>query len=601
MLQATYPEFGERTFDAGRFPYSLVILEVLFGAIKTPTVEVTSLQVGEKLPTQIHQGYLHNKPQETKSEYSELDPPHEGWKSGVYSNTLGKLPEPEQLTLTYTEPVEATNFAWWCGDVYKIRDFEVVWLLQGNLVRSEKVTNNEDSLWKIRTEPMRFDQMILKVTRVVPRGANVQINFFGPVHRIVFTPDGMRDYRIIEDLILPGESPLGVVNANSFDLALDNGQGWLTPGAQKSPFLDLFYPRMLIHPLGGFQMDDNVYELVSLGKFYTADWGGSRLSLETTIYSLDRLGNFLNQKMPPIPLYRDMKPEEFLKVLFYTLGLVEDVDFYIDPRISNTPRLCWTEAATYGEAFQRISEAGNFYITCNRNGVICAIANKGVESAEQVFTDDDLLMESTVPHLYKKVFNSVDMEVYANQKGEKTEVWRSSATIPPTGTYSPTEVTFSIAISTVAEVLIDGVPGVGCSYIRSGAASAIFTLTNTTNEEKVIDVALLGTSISNSSETVRIGETTPDEAMLLVINNKLIQDKAEANNLGQKLLTFLTDSQRETSNSWRVDLRTELGDVVTINNVSHGVVQEKVVVKGMQIDYNGGFKGTLITQKELSS
>lgn len=601
LQQAISPNFNEVAGALGRSTEGFAIIDFVdTSRFKIASVEASSVE--RPVTSQIAQGYMVAHKYNSLGIPTELEDKFYGWRSEVFSDKYGLLLSEQTLTIAYENTVSSSNFWWVADDLYHPVDFVVSILSGEEWTDIANVTGHASGTWFTNLpEYHSFTAIKITITRVSPVGATVNLLSFGPVTRMTMNSSALRDFEVLEDLAIDDSNATGQINSNLLSLLIDDRYGWFASASTASPFMSMVEPNLKVKVYTGLFVDDDTIEYIPLGTFYTTEWKPSSSSLQVSFTAYDRLRSIMEAPTPMYPVIQDATIQDMIRKLFILLGLVEGIDFEIEPTVNAPIKAGWFPGNTVGEVLDVFAEAGNLQINVNRYDKII-VKNFGLDTTPAlVLTDTDLLLDTANPQIFRNVFTSVDVNYYTPIVGEVQEVWGLEEVTLSAGesiTYSNIEFRAG-PVTEIAYVDIKNSLQVSVTSLVSGSNSATFTIKNTSNSAVTISVRVLGYILQLTPEKVNVEKDSMWGNKVYTVENQLIQNSSYASSYANRVLNFLGDNHREMNANWRVNPLVNIGDTVEIINPSDKVLPTLARVSSLTTRYAGSLEGSLRVHKSI--
>jgi len=115
-------------------------------------------------------------------------------------------------------------------------------------------------------------------------------------------------------------SPIGMSNANSASITLDNSSNKYNNESSQSPYKDMLYPNVRFDIWLGFKLPDSSYEYVKQGVFYADSWDMSNDTSQVSVSCRDGSKFLQDYKVTPI-LYEDWLISDIIRDITERSGI----------------------------------------------------------------------------------------------------------------------------------------------------------------------------------------------------------------------------------------------------------------------------------------
>jgi hypothetical protein len=602
MLNTTTVDYDAKAKSLGRSTSGLLLIDFLDAAIFEAGVATATTVFDATTPaSQVVLGRIKYSEDTGIGLPGGLNTAHKGWQSSTLADASGVVAG-EQLTITYSQNVTSQNFWWVADSIYHPVDFNVDIRVGGVWQSLASVVGHTGDHWALRAATAKtFDAIRITVNKIVPVSANVRLFAFGPVYRLVVNNDDIADFKVTEDIFTESGGAVGNVNSNILDVAIANLNKWFTATSTGSPFYQLLVPNLKVKAYVGIGVATEQFEYLPLGTFYSTDWNSPSTSTEATFVAYDRLRALMELPIPMIPTFKETTLQEMIRKLFVALGLVENTDFTIDPAINVPLLMGWCPGEKVGNCLQSFSEAGNLYFNVSRTDIIRVKPYVQTGTSINTFTDEDMLMATDNPQIYREVCSSVEVEVFSPTREPVTEIGRmESIVLAPGETIRFEKIAFSSSpVAELTNVRVVGVEAVNIQDVDYGASFASLSVHNPSTLERTVTLVLYGKPLKLTSSKLTKSNSSAWGEKVVTVTNNLIQDKAFANSYATTLVNFLGDNFRRFAGVWRIHPAMELGDLIDITDNTNQIVGNDLNLTGVNITYDGGLEGTFTAYKKM--
>ena len=275
----------------------------------------------------------------------------------------------------------------------------------------------------------------------------VEVDF--PEGTYKFEEDEIVNFSLLREASGRGDNPLGFITSNEFVLALDNHdrrfspfntakEYTIRPGLEVRPYLILELP--------------GPDATIPLGTYWTSDWDTNSTSIEAITTCHDRLMDIISLDTPQIPPMIDTSVSEMFGRLFRALGLGID-EYIVSSSLTQPVKVGWFERDTVGNSLQKLAEAGNCFVSVDRQNRIIVQPNIRTSDPVAEYTDEDMIFSVNNPQQVLDIFTAIKMQYRVPyQKERSVNLVRADNILIPPGETTLDRVDFHSADIPVLEV-----------------------------------------------------------------------------------------------------------------------------------------------------
>ena len=413
---------------------------------------------------------------------------------------------------------------------------------------------------------------------------------------ITFTGDNIADLDFLEEIQAEGDNPLGVVSSNEIVAVFRNDEQQFNPSNVDSPYYNKLKPNLLVKPYYGIQIADSSFEWITLGSFWTGYWDSDSTTVYAEVTCHDRLFILGQEPMPLIPTMQNVTKYQIFEALFKSIGLTSG-EYDIDATLSNDVILiAYYPDGTVHKALSFLAEAFNCTISMTRDNKVKVINNATTVSSVKTFNDTDLIISSNVPQNFDEIYSDIEITYKHHSIGEKGNLLtvKDIAVVAAGSTYTELKFTTS-PIAFVTDVKITDIPHVSISSFSIGTWGIALTLTNDASADQVVSLEVIGYPLEMVEDKVTVRDDTAyallgNKARILPLDNYLIQTVSEAEAQAALILPIITDPKAYVEAETRGDMSIELGDTITINDVTNKILNTEIIPLRFKYRYDGGLE-----------
>jgi len=263
--------------------------------------------------------------------------------------------------------------------------------------------------------------------------AKVEIDF--PEGTAKFDDDDIASISLLEEAHTTGQNPLGFITSNELTISLHNQDRRFTP-ANPAHDYDV-RPGLEVRAYLVLKLPDTIYPEsdaeIPLGTFWTDEWDTPSDSMEATVTCHDRLLQIINLDTPQIPVMVDTTIGQMFGRLFRALGLEPDEDYVVSPALTQKVKAGWWERDVVGNSLQVLAEAGNCFVTVNRDNQIVVLPNVKVNPEEDDEYTEDELFTINNPQRILDIYTAVKMQYRIPYLKEPGQLVRADNIFIPAG------------------------------------------------------------------------------------------------------------------------------------------------------------------------
>lgn len=456
--------------------------------------------------------------------------------------------------------------------------------------------------------------------------SKVDIYFDGETASPVsFEDDVVISFDTLEELQATGDSPLGLVSSNDFDLVLDNANRYFSPTNSLSPYFGKLLPNTLVMPYiavlvdiqidtevipGGEGEEDTIittetpiFEYIKLGKFYTGDWVAPGNAVHASVHCTDGMQKIFNKPMVQVPALENVTLYDLFALLFEAAGLAA-TDYVIDEKLLlTTIKYGWFVGSTIKQALQNLAAGACCNVFMNRDGKVKVVSNFTTSDSVTTMADTNQVIGSEMPQNYLDIYSAVNITYNMPYITEQSILLSLQSLIIPIDGITMERISFSSGpVVAIEQVVLTNGTGIIIENVTYGAWDCTITLRNT-GGSKTIGLEILGRTIGSVTSSV----TAKNDVMLAAIGNKeitlapyLMQDPVSALEYAQLVLALVSDPVAKVTAEVCGNPAIELNDTVTIVNPSHGMAGVETVISRISLNYAGKLSSTLTGAKRAA-
>jgi len=488
------------------------------------------------------------------------------------------------------------------------------------LKHTEVVTNNNNVRWRKTLDPnvTGITRMELVISKWSHAGRQVKIiEFFTSIQEIYYTHDIIGINFLEEREVSNGTLPIGNISSNEIEIKLNNESRKFDTGNTQSPLYGLIKANRKIQAWIGIEE-----ELVPLGTFWTKDWTVQEDGVVASTIGRDRLDRLNDTTYATSTVQINKNMYELAQMVLIDAGV--PVDFYwLDEELKDyIVPYAYFEQQTHREALRKIAGACLGQVYCDKNGVIrfegpSYTLDRVTEKSSTTFLQAEYPAEIEVLNVYgislddyfkkdnpsrqKDIANRVVIETQPLTLGSVEEIYKSSEIEIEANKPKSLIIQFNhtpcidVNISLIGDgVIVDSqIYAWGAEITVSSTVNGVFKITANGKPLKVISKDQIILEDNNSIiDNGRVEYKLPP--------NPLIQSRAMAEIMAEKLLQYYKDPRRDLELEWRGNPALELGDIVMVDDYSRGEGEKGYYyITKQELEYAGYLRAKLSGRRAL--
>lgn len=401
----------------------------------------------------------------------------------------------------------------------------------------------------------------------------------------------------------PTTPSLGAVSANELTLALDNTGRVFTPTNQNGPYYGKLKPNVKLEPYLGLVLPDESIEWMPLGVYWSGDWLAPSQSLQATVTAYDRVYQIGQMDVPGLVIQPGTTIGQLFRLLFQRLGLVEGVDFAIDPTIQAPVAQGWLPNGKVLDAMQALCVAGTCNVTADRLGIIQVKNNFHQGNPVIRITDQDHIKTAENPQRWLQTYSSVRINYkIPTVKTGQTVLQLDSFTIP-NGVIKFLSMQFSQGpVRSLTQIQLIGASNSTLVVNSWDAWTVTFTTTNTGPDEQAQIVAVgdclqLNVLMYSQQDSEAVASFGVKE---LKVDSDFIQSLQAAQAYAAVLLAYVTDPSVQFELEVRGDPAMEVGDIIEIDNPTDLIGLQIISLYRIELDFDGALEAKISARKPVA-
>lgn len=580
--------------------------------------------IGEGL---VADGTFHPMPNELEKNSYEC-----GWIGGTPSNGSAQWSTNPELTLTF-ESRSMTSLSV-VGDSIKNEypvDFTVKLYNGGSLLHTETVTSNSQVTWtKTITAVNNVNKAIITVSRWSAANRVIKFLEFFSIVKTSYLGDELCLLELLEEReIEDGSIPIGNISCNECYIEMQNivaagtyGPGTIDPfyhANDNSQYHDFIKPNRVIEPKIGIRLPgiDDVYEWITLGKYWSGDWDTSMKKGRVSTRAWDRMRLLSKAVFAESQLYKDITLYDLaVLVLTHARDSIQgnaDMTWSIDTELQLDDYvipLAYFPVQSYFKCLKQIVEACRGQCYMSRNDVLTITGPSFAGNASTLVVNKDNAFDIRFPAKFETLKNIVKVHVYELYSyAPIQQIYTEDLTFTAGETKTIIcDYSKYPAGECTAQILEASVEGITIQESSFYATTATIKISSTS--AATCELRINGRHYYDNSD--HIAEASDADSIILhgrqeyeyPLNN-LIQYRKNAEAIADGLLELFMTYRKDCNVEWRGDPSVELGDIGEITEYQRGdlnnvadfmICRNKLTFDGtLRGEFDGRRVGTLTT------
>lgn len=424
----------------------------------------------------------------------------------------------------------------------------------------------------------------------------IKIYFDGPDNLpLIITKDNyLIDCQLLEETNAESDNPLGTVSANELNVSLLNTGQIFSILNPDSPYANKISLGITIEAF--IQPTHEVNNAwISMGTFYVSDWDcdlGNSIALITCSDKLLLLGQ---QDMPIMVVQETITLKALMQNFFCLMGMIEYLDFIIDPNIVTTLKYAWLPSGKVIQFLQTLSQAGLCIIFMDKYNRVQVKSITTSTNSVNTLTDQNQIIATKLPQSIIRTYNGVSISLNNPSLSESQIIMTSPNLSIAKGTVQLARIVNNKApIYDISYIELIGDNQVVVTDFTYDSWGIDISITNNAETSQVITIIVHGRIILNSiSSLVRYDNSNVNlsTTKTLRVENDFIQDNTFGIFMADELLKYIKAYDAYIELEIRGNPLMELGDTITIDSPTDRL---HIDVKPIRYQYN--FDGTLSGQ-----
>ena len=501
-------------------------------------------------------------------------------------------------------------------------DFEIRLYNEYNeLAYTETVVDNTFVNWEKPIEQINeIAKMEIEIQKWNMANRTIKImEVFSSIQEIYEGEDIISINLLEEKEVSQGSLPIGNISSNEIEIVLNNINREFDAGNKNSRLYGLVKAHRTVRAWVGTED-----ELVPLGLFWTKDWEVPEDGVIAKTVGRDRLDRLRDDTYSNSTVQVNKNMYELAEIVLQDAGLNRE-QYWIDEELKQfIVPYAYFKPVSHREALRQIATACLGQAYCNREGTIriegpSYTLNRVNEIQKTTFLQSEFPAEMSVIEAYgisiddyfrkdnpsrqSDIANHVTVETQPLKPDEEQEVYTSNEPIQIQSNETKTvTIQFNHTPCIDVNVTLEGVGVIvatdtyawGADVTVASSTAGEFTLKATGKPLKVINKDII---------IVQDEKSIIDNGIIRYKfpGNHLIQSRAIAETIAEKLLQYYKDPKRDLTMDWRGNPSLELGDIVTVNDYVRGDEEERgyYYITKQELEYAGYLRAKLEGRRAL--
>lgn len=459
------------------------------------------------------------------------------------------------------------------------------------LKHTETITNNDKVKWRKVLNPnitgITRIELVIKKWSNPSRQAKIT-EFFTSIQETYIENDIMSMDFLEEREVSQGSLPVGNISSNEIKIKLNNHTRKFDTGNKDSPLYGLIKANRRIKAWIGTER-----ELIPLGIFWSKDWDVPEDGLTASTIGRDRLDRLRDSTYSTSVVQVNKNMYELAQIILHDANVPDDLYWLDDELKEYTVPYAYFEPQSHREALRKIAGACLGQVYCDRQGIIRIEgpnytlnrineiqrttflqaeypAEVGVIDAYGVALED--YFKKNNPSRQSDIANAIVVETQPLKPDTEQEVYISNEPISiETNETKTITIHFNHTPCIDVTVSLEGTGTIVNTNIYAWGAEV--TVNSTTSGSFTLKAIGKPLKVASTDKIIRedVNSITDNGRVEYRLQkNPLIQTRAIAKIIADKLLQYYKDPRRDLEMEWRGNPALELGDIVMVDDYSRG-------------------------------
>jgi hypothetical protein len=396
---------------------------------------------------------------------------------------------------------------------------------------------------------------------------------------IITRDDYLIDFSMMEEANADDGAPFGNVTSNEINFTLYNDTGLFSPTNTNSAYFGKMRRGVKVIPyIATVDTEDE-----QLGEYYVNEWNATVTGTTATITAADRLYDMLDTPVPAIPVVHGPSFIDFIRQVFSILN----VPVVIDDGFGSILTMSYN-VEVLAKLLTNVAVGSLAACFCDHNGRVRfrqLVTNRELRAT---LTDDNQVISVDANLGITSDYNGAAVTYHIPYESADTNVLSVKGAVVPAGEhYTPYQSLSSQPMIKLLSASILADNKVYLSDIKATSKTVALKVQNTTPEQQIIDIDVVGTIVETTSTT--IGD---DVSGLLEVDNIYIQNEEYANYYLSILKKFVDNAMPVLRVEIRGNPLLNLLDKVRVVSTKYNIDFTGLILRN-ELNYNGALSSSI--------
>lgn len=429
------------------------------------------------------------------------------------------------------------------------------------------------------------------------RCIDVQLKIYFDGEPLIVSKDNyLISFNLLEELSSDSDNPLGAISSNELDFSLYNPNDIFTPTNEESKYYGKIETSIKVELFIREELANT--DWIKLGTFYVHDWKCDQGSAVVNITCNDKMQQIIKLPMPLYMVKQDVSVKQFLSELFISAGLTSG-QFNIDVNLENQKlKYAYPLYGNLGLTLADIAKTQLCYIYINRDDVICVKSIKTITSSISTFSDDNQILECKLNKSLLQEYSTVNV-TYCTKSISDNDVMielKEQDVLPGINELNNMIIEKG-PMFLPAHCLCEALNDTYVCDIAYTPWDISLKLNNTFNKSQLVDLSIYGSVINTDAKSYLTGVNehlvTRMGELPLEITGEYMDSEVHANNVKDIMLGYISNPTPTLELYVRGNPVINVGDVITINNVTNKIHKDVVVLR-QEFSFNDGLECNML-------
>ena len=426
------------------------------------------------------------------------------------------------------------------------------------------------------------------------------IIYFDGMEPQVFDSDNrIVDCSILEEVSTDGKTPLGDVTTNELTVTLLNFDKAFTINNKEGQYFGKLLPNVKVKVFYLIETTPDHFEEIPMGTYYTSEWQSNSDSGNATVTCYDILSIWGQYDIPQLEVKRNMPLATAITTVLKAVGLTEE-QFVIDTKISYVLPFVWFPKVKLIKYLQMIASGYGCLVYVNRQNVLVFKYARKMLDPVAVISDENQITGMKLQQSSLDLYSTINIKFGMYQQSKRELLLElKEYTLHPGENHINNLVFSKCPCVYVESVMLSGALTSQVEQMNYDSWNASLVINNTQDQDEQVDIRIYGYML----EKVQVTKTVTNSNLLnslgmkpLELDTEIIQDEQAAQTFANTLLSMVSNYDTKLEIPVRGNPLLELGDTVTIQDPSDGVVGDYLLLRA-DYKYTGSLESTITVAK----